>query len=170
MSDFAERVRIPASVYFGLVVWPLDEDGHREFSSGLLGSPRGERHDGRHGKDGTLGAAAQGQGVLAQFCDSAASGLPSNGWCHWLLIRTNLPRLRPGCRSCVALAYWQSLLPRYLVRPTYRPWDPTMRQEPNRPLIPGQVLDVWRIFSHTLDTPAAAPGAAGEASGRAPGY
>lgn len=69
----------------------------------------------------------------------------------------------------MALAYWQSLLSRYLVKPTYRPWDPTARQDPNRPLTPGQVLDAWRIFSRTLDTPAAAPGAAGKASGRAPG-
>ena len=70
----------------------------------------------------------------------------------------------------VALAYWQLLLSRYLVKPTYRPWDPTARQDPNRPLTPGQVLDAWRAFSRTLDTPAAAPGAAGKAPGRAPGY
>jgi hypothetical protein len=70
----------------------------------------------------------------------------------------------------VALAYWHLLLARDLVKPTYRPWDPTARQDPNRPLTPGQVLDAWRIFSRTLDTPAAAPGPAGKAPGRAPGY
>lgn len=70
----------------------------------------------------------------------------------------------------VALAYWQLLLSRHLVKPTYRPWDPTARQDPNRPLTPGQVLDAWRVFSRTLDTPAAAPGPAGKAPGRAPGY
>lgn len=70
----------------------------------------------------------------------------------------------------VALAYWQLLLSRDLVKPTYRPWDPTARQDPNRPLTPGQVLDAWRVFSRTLDTPAAAPGPAGKAPGRAPGY
>jgi len=48
----------------------------------------------------------------------------------------------------VALAYWQLLLSRHLVKPTlrcaqgrlYRPWDPTARQDPNRPLTPGQSL------------------------------
>lgn len=70
----------------------------------------------------------------------------------------------------VALAYWQLLLARQLVKPTYRPWDPTARQDPNRPLTPGQVLDAWRIFSRTLDTPAVAPKPAGKAPGRAPGY
>jgi len=69
----------------------------------------------------------------------------------------------------VALAYWQVLLARSLVQPTYRPWDPTARQDPNRPLTPGQVLAAWPIFSRTLETPTAAPRRAGKASGRAPG-
>jgi Transposase DDE domain len=69
----------------------------------------------------------------------------------------------------VALAYWQLLLSRQLVTPTFRPWDPTARQDPNRPLTPGQVLAAWPIFSHRLDTPAAPPGPAGKAPGRAPG-
>jgi hypothetical protein len=70
----------------------------------------------------------------------------------------------------VTLAYWHLLLSRHLVKPAYRPWDPTARQDPNCPLTPGQVLDAWRVFSRTLDTPAAAPGPAGKAPGRAPGY
>ncbi len=70
----------------------------------------------------------------------------------------------------VALAYWQLLLARPLVTPAYRPWDPAARRDPNRPLTPGQVLDAWRIFSHTLETPAAAPGPAGKAPGRAAGF
>jgi hypothetical protein len=70
----------------------------------------------------------------------------------------------------VALAYWQLLLSRDLVKPTYRPWDPTARQDPNRALTPGQVLDGWRVFSRSLETPAAAPRPAGKAPGRAPGY
>jgi DDE family transposase len=69
----------------------------------------------------------------------------------------------------VALAYWQLLLARDVVQPTYRPWDPTARQDPNRPLTPGQVLTAWPIFSHTLATPAAAPRRAGKAPGRALG-
>jgi hypothetical protein len=71
--------------------------------------------------------------------------------------------------QAVALAYAQLLLSRHLVSPTYRPWDPTARQDPNRPLTPGQVLAAWRIFSRGLDTPAAPPGPAGKAPGRAPG-
>jgi hypothetical protein len=69
----------------------------------------------------------------------------------------------------VALAYWQLLLARALVQPPYRPWDPTARQDPNRPLTPGQVLTAWPIFSRVLGTPAAAPRRAGKAPGRAPG-
>lgn len=69
----------------------------------------------------------------------------------------------------VALAYGQLLLARAVVRPTYRPWDPLARQDPNRPLTPGQVLAAWPTFSRTLDTPAAAPRRAGKAPGRAPG-
>ena len=69
----------------------------------------------------------------------------------------------------VALAYGQLLLARDLVRPVYRPWDPTARQDPNRPLTPGQVLAAWQIFSRTLGTPAVAPRRAGKAPGRAPG-
>jgi hypothetical protein len=69
----------------------------------------------------------------------------------------------------VALAYWQLLLARGSVRPTFRPWDPTARQDPNRPLTPGQVLAAWPTFSRTLETPAAAPRRAGKAPGRAPG-
>ena len=69
----------------------------------------------------------------------------------------------------VALAYWQLLLARALVQPAYRPWDPTARQDPNRPLTPGQVLTAWPIFSRVLGTPAAAPRRAGKAPGRAPG-
>lgn len=69
----------------------------------------------------------------------------------------------------VALAYWQLLLARDLVQPTYRPWDPTARQDPNRPLTPGQVLAAWSLFSRTMETPAAAPRRAGKAPGRAPG-
>ena len=69
----------------------------------------------------------------------------------------------------VALAYWHLLLARSLVQPTYRPWDPTARQDPNRPLTPGQVLDAWRIFSRGLENPTAAPGPAGKPPGRAPG-
>lgn len=70
----------------------------------------------------------------------------------------------------VALAYWELLLARQLVKPAYRPWDPAARRDPSRPLTPGQVLDAWRIFSRTLDTPAAAPGPAGKAPGRAAGF
>ena len=69
----------------------------------------------------------------------------------------------------IMIAYSQLLLARSLVQPTYRPWDPTARQDPNLPLTPGQVLAAWRIFSPTLDTSAAAPGPAGKAPGRAPG-
>jgi hypothetical protein len=69
----------------------------------------------------------------------------------------------------VALAYWQLLLSRDLVKPAYRPWDPTARQDPNRALTPGQVLDAWRIFSRTLESPASGPRPAGKAPGRAPG-
>jgi hypothetical protein len=69
----------------------------------------------------------------------------------------------------VALAYWQLLLSRDLVHPAYRPWDPIARQDPNRPLTPGQVLAAWPIFSRVLGTPAAAPRRAGKAPGRAPG-
>jgi hypothetical protein len=69
----------------------------------------------------------------------------------------------------VALAYGQLLLARDLVQPAYRPWDPTARQDPNRPLTPGQVLAAWPIFSRGLGTPAAAPRRAGKAPGRAPG-
>ena len=69
----------------------------------------------------------------------------------------------------VALAYWQLFLARALVQPAYRPWDPTARQDPNRPLTPGQVLAAWQIFSRTLETPTAAPRRAGKAPGRAPG-
>ncbi len=71
--------------------------------------------------------------------------------------------------QAVALAYWQLLLVRDLVRPVYRPWDPTARQDPNRPLTPGQVLTAWPLFSRTLGTPAVAPRGAGKAPGRAPG-
>jgi hypothetical protein len=70
----------------------------------------------------------------------------------------------------VALAYWQLLLSRHLVKPTYRPWDPTARQDPNNALTPGQVLDAWRIFSRSLETLTAAPRSAGKAPGRVPGY
>jgi hypothetical protein len=70
----------------------------------------------------------------------------------------------------VGLAYYQLLLARHLVKPTYRPWDPTARQDPNCPLTPGQVLQAWPIFSRALGTPAAAPGPAGKAPGRAPCY
>jgi hypothetical protein len=70
----------------------------------------------------------------------------------------------------VALAYCQLLVARQLVQPAYRPWDPTARRDPTRPLTPGQVLDAWPIFSHTLGTPAAAPRPAGKAPGRAPGF
>jgi hypothetical protein len=70
----------------------------------------------------------------------------------------------------VALAYWQLLLARALVQPSYRPWDPTARQGPNRPLTPGQVLAAWPPFSHALETPASAPRRAGKAPGRAPGF
>jgi hypothetical protein len=69
----------------------------------------------------------------------------------------------------VALAYWQLLLARDVVHPTYRPWDPTARQDPNRPLTPGQVLAAWPSFSRGVGTPAAAPRRAGKAPGRAPG-
>ena len=69
----------------------------------------------------------------------------------------------------VALAYWQLLLARDVVHPTYRPWDPIARQDPNRPLTPGQVLAGWPIFSRALGTPTAAPRRAGKAPGRAPG-
>jgi len=69
----------------------------------------------------------------------------------------------------VALAYGQLLLARDMVQPTYRPWDPTARQDPNRPLTPGQVLAAWPIFSRTLATPATVPRRAGKAPGRAPG-
>jgi len=61
------------------------------------------------------------------------------------------------------------LLARAVVQPTYRPWDPTARQDPNRPLTPGQVLAAWQIFSRALGTPAAPPRRAGKAPGRAPG-
>jgi hypothetical protein len=70
----------------------------------------------------------------------------------------------------VLLAYPQLLLARHLVKPTYRPWDPTARQDPNFPLPPGQVLAAGPRFSHGLATPASAPGPAGKAPGRAPGY
>jgi len=69
----------------------------------------------------------------------------------------------------VALAYGQLLLSRDLVKPTDRPWAPTARHDPNRPLTPGQVLAAWPTFSRTLDTPAAAPRRVGKAPGRAPG-
>ncbi len=69
----------------------------------------------------------------------------------------------------VAVAYSQLLLARDLVQPAYRPWDPTARQDPNRPLTPGQVLAGWPIFSRLLGTPAVAPRRAGKAPGRAPG-
>ena len=69
----------------------------------------------------------------------------------------------------VALASWQLLLARDAVQPTDRPWDPTARQDPNRPLTPGQVLAAWQIFSRALGTPAAPPRRAGKAPGRAPG-
>ncbi len=69
----------------------------------------------------------------------------------------------------VAVAYWQLLLARDVVHPMYRPWDPIARQDPNRPLTPGQVLAGWPIFSRALGTPAAAPRRAGKAPGRAPG-
>jgi hypothetical protein len=69
----------------------------------------------------------------------------------------------------VALAYWQLFLARAVVQPAYRPWDPTARQDPNRPLTPGQVLAAWPIFSRALGTPTAAPRRAGKAPGRAPG-
>jgi hypothetical protein len=69
----------------------------------------------------------------------------------------------------VALAYSHLLLARDVVQPTYRPWDPTARQDPNRPLTPGQVLAAWQIFSRTLETPTATPRRAGKAPGRAPG-
>jgi hypothetical protein len=69
----------------------------------------------------------------------------------------------------VALAYWQLLLARDVVQPTSRPWDPTARRAPNRPLTPGQVLAAGQVFSRTLGTPAAAPRRAGKAPGRAPG-
>jgi hypothetical protein len=70
----------------------------------------------------------------------------------------------------VALAYGQLLLARALVAPAYRPWDPTARQDPNRPRTPGQVLAAWPTFSRTLATPASAPRRAGKAPGRAPGF
>jgi hypothetical protein len=69
----------------------------------------------------------------------------------------------------VAVAYWQLLLARAIVQPTYRPWDPIARQDPNCPLTPGQVLAAWPTFSRTLGTPAAAPRRTGKAPGRAPG-
>jgi hypothetical protein len=69
----------------------------------------------------------------------------------------------------VALAYWHLLLARDVVHPTYRPWDPIARQDPNRPLTPGQVLAAWPTFSRALGTPTAPPRRAGKAPGRAPG-
>jgi hypothetical protein len=47
----------------------------------------------------------------------------------------------------VALAYGQILLARDLVPPTFRPGDPTARQDPNRPLTPSHVRAAWPIFS-----------------------
>lgn len=87
------------------------------------------------------------------------------------LLAAHLGDLRPieTWAQAVALAYWQLLLARAVVQPTYRPWDPTARQDPNRPLTPGQVLAAWPTFSRTLGTPAAAPRRAGKAPGRAPG-
>ena len=67
------------------------------------------------------------------------------------------------------IAYSQLLLARHLVQPSDRPGDPTARQDPNLSLTPGQVLTAWRIFSRGLATPAAPPGPAGKAPGRAPG-
>jgi hypothetical protein len=87
------------------------------------------------------------------------------------LLAAHLGDLRPieTWVQVVALAYWQLLLARALVQPAYRPWDPTARQDPNRPLTPGQVLAAWPIFSRTVETPAAAPKRTGKAPGRAPG-
>jgi len=70
----------------------------------------------------------------------------------------------------VALAYWQLLLARQLVKPSYRPWDPTARQDPNRPLTPGQVLTSWPGFSRGLEQLTVAPRPAGKAPGRAAGF
>jgi hypothetical protein len=70
----------------------------------------------------------------------------------------------------VALAYWQLLLARDLVIPQYRPWDPSARRDPARPLTPGQVRQAWAVFSRGLGTPAAAPRPAGKAPGRAVGF
>lgn len=70
----------------------------------------------------------------------------------------------------VALAYWQLLLARKLVKPSYRPWDPTARQDPNWPLTPGQVLTGWPAFSRGLELPTVAPRPAGKAPGRAVGF
>ena len=87
------------------------------------------------------------------------------------LLAAHLGDLRPieTWVRVVALAYWHLLLARALVQPAYRPWDPTARQDPNRPLTPGQVLAAWPTFSRSLETPAAAPRRAGKAPGRAPG-
>ncbi len=70
----------------------------------------------------------------------------------------------------VALAYTQLLLARQWVTPQAHDWDPKVRRDPARPLTPGQVKQAWAIFSRGLGTPAAAPGPAGKAPGRATGF
>lgn len=70
----------------------------------------------------------------------------------------------------VAFAYTQLLLARQLVVPQAHDWDPKARRDPARPLTAGQVKQAWAIFSRGLGTPAAAPGPAGKALGRASGF
>jgi hypothetical protein len=96
--------------------------------------------------------------------------------CRFLKQRLGLLAAHPGDLGpietwvqAVALAHGQLLLARGAMQPTFRPWDPTARQDPNRPLTPGQVLAAWPLYSRALGTPAAAPRRAGKAPGRAPG-
>lgn len=88
------------------------------------------------------------------------------------LLAAHLGNLAPieAWVQVVLVAYAQLLLARSLVQPAYRPWDPTARQDPHRPLTPGQVLAAWPAFSRRLETPTSAPGPAGKAPGRAPGF
>ncbi len=67
---------------------------------------------------------------------------------------------------CIGLAYWNLLLGRTLVVPQHRPWDPSARRDPGRPLTPGQVLRAWPLFAGSLKPVAQSPRPAGKPAGR----
>lgn len=70
----------------------------------------------------------------------------------------------------VALAYWQLLLMRDIVRPNRPAWHPRRKNGQDKPLTPAQVQRSAQAFLLHSGTPAANPRPAGKGRGRQTGY